>query len=314
MKSRRALTVKCRYWTVAVAAAVTMIACTACGASSSGSASSTAGAPVSTAGASQCVTEAKAAVSQAEKPQPVNYPGAIDIKALSGKTVWIVPDTLSNPLDVQVVTGFKAAAKAAGVTVKVYDGQGTVRGYNTALDQAVGAHPAGIVIHSIDASHVPTELAKAKAAGIPVVSDGEPDSPAVEGYVNQDFPTAGKEAADFALAQTNCHLNGVVITANIFGDQIENTTAIEQEIRRLCPQCKLKVVNIDVTTIATSLGVETRSLLTADPDLNYMLVGVDPFAQFVVPAISQAHSSVKVVSSTGNPVNLQYIKNGHVQT
>jgi ribose transport system substrate-binding protein len=300
----------------AVAVTGLLLGIAACGSSSSSSAKSGATGSASSGGASTaaCTQAANAAVAKSEQPQQINYPPAINVKPLAGKTVWMIPDSLSNPLDVQVVDGFKAAAAVVGLKAKVYDGGGTVSGYNEALAQALGAHPAGIIIHAIDPSHVTTELAKARAAGIPVVAGADPASPDVAGYTNTDYQAAGTWEGDYALAKTNCNLDTAIITANIFANIATEATAAQTEIHRLCPSCKVQVVNIDPTTMATALGTQTRSLMTADPHLNFFIAGFDAAAQFMVPAINQAHSKVTLVSNTGNPTNLIYVKDGDVQT
>jgi ribose transport system substrate-binding protein len=261
-----------------------------------------------------CAATVNAAVATAEKPQKIVYPGAINMSKLKGKTVYFIPETLSNPVDVGVADGFKAAAKAAGVKAVVYPADATTSSFNSALAQAIGAHPAGILMYAIGPSYVTEELKKAKAAGIPVVAGGEPASSLVQGYTNFDYVTTGKQEADYGLKAEGCSGDIGIITANEFQNIENEAGAAQKQVKALCSSCKATITNIDITTMATQLGSETKNLILKDPNLKFLIAGFDAAAQYMVPAVQQAGSKVTVVGNTAVPANLEYVKKGEVQT
>jgi ribose transport system substrate-binding protein len=259
------------------------------------------------------MTAVTAAVNTAKQPQAITYPTSIDMKSMAGKTVYFIPETLSNPVDVGVENGFKAAAAAAGVKAVVYPANGTTASFNSALAQAIGAHPAGIFMYAIGPSYVSNELQQAKSAGIPVVAGGEPASDLVAGYTNFDYTAVGKAEADFALQNIHCKGNVGIITANEFQNIQTEANAAKAEVAAQCPSCKATITNIDITTMATQLGSQTKSLMLRDPNLKFFIAGFDAAAQYMVPAIKQSGKDVKLVGNTGVPANLAFVKDGDVQ-
>jgi ribose transport system substrate-binding protein len=75
---------------------------------------------------------------------------SVNAKPLRGKTVAFVADSFSNPDDLQVYAAFVAAAKAAGMTPRSFNGNGNSSGYVQAMTEAIAEKPAGIVMEAID--------------------------------------------------------------------------------------------------------------------------------------------------------------------
>ena len=90
-------------------------------------------------------------------------------KGAKGKTIYFVAQTMTNGGVAGAEAGVEEAAKAAGWTVKVLDGQGTQQGMDQAMNQAVTLHADGIVIGGFDPATVTDAIAAAKAANIPVI-------------------------------------------------------------------------------------------------------------------------------------------------
>lgn len=90
-------------------------------------------------------------------------------KGAKGKTIYFVAQTMTNGGVAGAEAGVEEAAKAAGWTVKVLDGQGTQQGMDQAMNQAVTLHADGIVIGGFDPATVTDAITAAKAANIPVI-------------------------------------------------------------------------------------------------------------------------------------------------
>lgn len=282
---------------------------TACSSGASSGASNLGGAP-NAAALSKCMKTANAAVAAASSPTAVAFPPAIPMKQLTGKTVWMVADDLTDPIDVAAANGFKAAAKAAGLKAKVFDGGGTVSGWNQGMAEAIAAHPAGIVEHSITPTDIGGELQKAKAAGIPVVGGQIPNGPGLSGFTDTNYPAEGVVMADFALSKTKCQLSTAWMTATEFGGMNEQGIAGVAEIHKLCPWCSIDLQNIDITTVATALGPQITTIINAHPKLNFVVVCADAFALYAIPSVKAAKRSVGLVSSSGNAANLADVASG----
>lgn len=290
----------------------------ACGSSSSSSASSSASAS-SDQSSKACLSATNGLLQKYEKPPTLTMPPPIPaskVKALKGKEAWFVADTLSNPLDLGIYSGFKAAAKAAGMVPKVYDAGGTTAGYNQGILEAVAQHASGIVLGEFDATDAGGSVAKAKAANIPVVGSFEPAFPTVSGYsgyVNQNYTTSGDLKAAYALAHSNCHPDIFSVTANVFTNVHTETNAIVAYTHKYCPSCNVKVQNVDVASIPADTGTDTSSALTADPKIDFMTAGFDGIALYMLPPIQAAHSKAQVISGVGAAANLKLVAEGKTQ-
>jgi ribose transport system substrate-binding protein len=127
-----------------------------------------------------------------------------------GGTVVVIPSVATNEGDSTVFKGFTAAATALGWTVKTIDGGGTASNNQAAFEQALALKPIGILVSSMDPAAMAPEFAKAKAAGIPVVSNHtgwyagpSASSPDLFTNITSDPATIARVAADCALVASN---------------------------------------------------------------------------------------------------------------
>jgi ABC-type sugar transport system substrate-binding protein len=70
---------------------------------------------------------------------------------------------------------------------------------------------------------------------------------------------------------------------------------------------------MDVATLATSLPEQTRTMLTANPDLNFFTPLFDGAATFVAPAVEE-FPGVQIGSHDGVPTSLDMVRAGGPQT
>jgi ribose transport system substrate-binding protein len=224
--------------------------------------------------------------------------------------------------------GIKHAGEKLGWTVKVYDGGGTPSKQNAAILDAVSSHVDVIATIAIDPNLIQLSLSEAKKAGIPVVAGSNGiDTPnpvnlsAPNGLgfafdVSPDYITLGEHMAQWIIADSNGKAN-----VALFSDK-EFPSIMAQEVGILkgfesCTTCKVsKQIYFTATQIATQLGQMTVDYIRTHPDVDYLYGAFDPPVAAQVAALAQAGmgNKVKIVGALGNQQNLDFIRQGRVQT
>jgi ribose transport system substrate-binding protein len=324
-----------------VASLVLVVLCTvalaACGSSSnsssssggsSGSAGATTSAATSAAGTSSGtgtsasggsggVAQAKTLVAQEEQPPKFTGPTSkVDIAKAKGKTVYYVSLTEEIPAlhEWGVVLGQQL--QAAGVHMQKCDAKGSPDGITTCLTQALAAKPDMIIAQALDTKFIASYIARAKAQGIKFVTaqTGTPGIPTVPGDVAEvtfDYPQVGRILGDWFVADSGCTKGApqIITTTSSRQPSAAEVAGIQSEIAKLCPDLKLpSTQNVLIPDWPTKLSTTTRSLLTANPNLNYLLPLYDGMTIYMVPAINgilAAKDRVKVASFNATPVVIQ---------
>lgn len=269
--------------------------------------------------AAACVAEASAAVEAAKAEIAPNIPAdAIDVSSLKGKTIWFLSATQQLPVMVSFSEGVKKAAAAAGLEVKIFDGESKPAKFNEGLTQAVDQGADGIVLQGIDPELVKAPLADALAAGIPIVDamNGDPDAPLLDGisaHVTVDFTESGKLMADYILSTTNCQADVLELTNSLYVALKNKSAGFNDEITRLCPDCTVDTQEVDFATIATGVDSIIRSGLQKNPDINFVMGADDSIAFFAEASLEALGSDVPMVSGNGVPVNMAFVADGKNQ-
>lgn len=215
----------------------------------------------------------------------------------------------------------KEAGEALGWTVDIIDGKGDVNVYNTAIAQAVAQHVDGIFLDAIDARAVGDSLAKARAAGIPVVSqaagnptgDGEGD---VFAEVNSPNVDNGTSLAAWVINDSQGKAKVWMFHAPEFGGASDRYTGSREAFEKDCDGCQiLGDTKYQSSTAATDLASTASSILAAHPDIDYMWTDIDGFGLLVAQAIRQSGKadSVRAVSFDANAENLKLIADDDIQ-
>jgi ABC-type sugar transport system substrate-binding protein len=318
-----------------VLAVVCAAALAACGSSSSSSSSAASGGGATTSsaatsaagtssgtgttasGGSGGVAQAKQLVSQEEQPPKFTGPTSkVDIAKAKGKTVYYVSLTEEIPAlhEWGVVLGQQL--QAAGVHIQKCDAKGSPDGITSCLTQALAAKPDMIVAQALDTKFIASYIARAKSEGIKFVTaqTGTPGIPTVPGdlaEVTFDYPQVGRILADWFVADSGCTKGGPQIITSTSSRQpsAAEVAGMQSEIKKLCPSLNVpSVQNVLIPDWPTKLATTTRSLLTSNPNLNYILPLYDGMTIYMVPAINgiiAAKSRVKVGSFNATPVVIQ---------
>lgn len=301
---------------VFAAALIALLA--ACGSSGGASPSST-----QSSGGSGVAKAQAATVAAENAPTGFRAPGpAFDAKKLAGKSIWVV-QPLSIPLSGYIEQGLHQAAALVGVSIHPCDGAAEVTPTVRCMEEAIAAHANLIYVQNVGAPSLTTQIAAARAAGIPVVTAESQDPGPVASYnppgvvatTDQCHACAGKLMADATIALSAGKAHAVVIWSSDVSDiGTPQLNAIKSEFNKRCPACTVQVVDVPLPQWSTELGTETRSIIASHPDVNYLLPLYDGMAIYMAPAVaaSGASARVHIVSYNATPAVMQDLANKNV--
>lgn len=227
-------------------------------------------------------------------------------KAPAGKTIVYVSADQRNGGALGVGQGVEEAGKSIGWTVRVLDGQGTVSGRSSALQQAIALQPDGLVLGTVDAKEQAELIAQAAAAGIKVVgwhSVTNP-GPSAEYKLFTNIATApldvAKAAASFAVADSKGKAGVVIFTDSTYAIAVAKSDAMA-EVIKACGGCKvLDVEDTPLAEASTRMPQLTTSLLQRfGTDWTYALSINDLTFDFMSASLSSAG-----VAQDGYPRNV----------
>lgn len=291
-----------------------------CGSSSSSSSSASSSGGQS---ASSGVEQAKQLVAQAEKPINVSPPGkSFDASKARGKSIWFVSVNLSIPFEQYLFKGIQGAANAVGAKAVAFDAKGSAAEETRGLEEAVQAHAGVIFAEGFPPSSAGPALAQAKAAHIPVITGDTQDPgpvqssypPAITANATHSFSFPGKLLADTVIADSDGKANAIFFTTSDIGlGNTLETNAFKSEYQRLCPSCKLKLVDVP-TAQWSALTTKTSELIRSNPDVNYLVPGFDGMVTFMLPGVTSAGaaSHVHIVSFNATPNVMQALKRHNI--
>lgn len=306
---------------VSVFAAVTAgtLALSACSTGSSDGGSTSAGAGASSAPgnlSAAATTALEAKIAKYREVPTFTAPGPkLDVTALKGKKIFIVPET-NNVFNNVNVAQMKSIATQAGMSATVYDNQGTssqwVQGIQTAISQKVDLI---ILANAPDPRALQPQLAAAKAAQIPVIvthfyDDSTTPAPACEGCAagvtaleTAPFNTAAELLADWVILNAKGNVNALI---PIVGGVIPTPgmkNAIKTEFSTYCPNCKYKFIDIPLADFASSkLATDIQASVSGDPGVNWIIDQLDSMEPSTLTAINTAGRAgqIKVVGYNGS--------------
>jgi ribose transport system substrate-binding protein len=263
----------------------------------------------------ECVAAVQEEVDAAKAAADLVAPeSGLDLAALEGDTVWFITVSM-NQFSADMAAGVQEAVDAAGMNLVSFDGQGTANRFNEGIEQAVAQGAAGIILVGIDPAVVSEALAAAEAAGIPVQNtlNSDTTSAVPEGmYANltSDFTADGAMAVNWALVESGCDANMVVLYSS--GVQVWDNmaTGAAEQMEAACPECTITLLDVDLANVATDVGSQLQTALQNNPDVNFVYPVWDSAVTFVTPVLSAANSDAQIISRDGLDANIQMIVDG----
>jgi ABC-type sugar transport system substrate-binding protein len=303
-----------RVGTAAVAAGLCLLGLAACGGSSDSGATTASGAA---AGGSANVADARAVAALASKnllfgpttgsaaQSQLRAPTAADVKAFpykpggpSRKVVWVSCAPVSGQCTHTAEIG-KAYLAKLGIGGSVVQSDYTPAGNQRALDTALASKPDAIVIVAIAPSTIGPEIARAKAAHIPIV-DGigtrETDKGDLDAYVPQGSNLYQIAAAAQTIAASGGKGSIHWLNAPEF-PQLEVAPGT-QYVKTACPACKLTegTETAAQVTDPVKMGQFVTSNIRANPSLNYLVLASACADLQSAAAAARQSGSVKIAA------------------
>ena len=261
----------------------------------------------SSGGTSAAQAEADRIVAQATAPI-TKWPGPTSSPpSAKNKRVLFIPITLSAAGDVQWGDYIKLAAQHLGWTATVYPTDGEVSQFAAGLNEAVSGKYDAVIMSAITPSLVAPQLAKVRAAGIPVIDMSNNSTPSPT-TVNYNIGTAVEPQAKY-LAAYVAKASGGKASVAIFNfpeslTVVQRVDAFEHDLKTYCPSCQVSVTtNLSVAALDTPAMVsQVEGVLQAHPNVNYLYSAFDDFGINALQAVQQAGLSkkVKIVSLNAN--------------
>jgi ribose transport system substrate-binding protein len=267
-------------------------------------------------------------VSEAEKKveefgaEVTTWPGPEASKPIvKGKSFVVIPCSMAAEGCARQAEGFVEGAKAVGWKTKMIDPQGDINKTNAAIEQAITLGVDGIFLVSVDPKTVSGTLAEARKAGIEVIDSGaggpqsKPSPTGLSHEVSLHGTLEGEMMGWFLIAHSGGKANIALINDSEFATVVERVEATK-EILAKCPECDIsQEMDIPVTAVGSTLGARIKSLLQANPDVEYVYSPYDSASNDIVQAIVEEgkQESVHVTGFNGNEQNLEYIREGSAQ-
>ncbi len=248
--------------TLLAAAALLTAAVAGCGGGTAGTTGPSA------AGCPTVLQEARADVAKAESTDsswtgPTTGPAAVP-----GKSIVYVAQTMTNPGVAGVAQGLQQAAKTIGWQVRVIDGEGSPAGIQAALSQAVTLRPSGIVIGGFDPRLTSQQVARARAADIPLVgwhavdSPGPSTNPPLFTNITTKVQDVARISADWIIARSDGGAGVVLFTDDSIPFARTKADLIERRLAD-CPGVDLLAYeNIPIPDASRRTPQEVSSLLS----------------------------------------------------
>jgi len=246
-------------------------------------------------------------------------------KALPGKSIIYVSTDQRNGGARGAGEGVKAAAARIGWTFKDSDGQGSVAGRATALNQAIASKPDVIVLGGIDATEQAAVIEDAAKQGIVVIGwhaygkSGPHDTLPIFTNITTDPLEVARAAASYPCAETGGKVGAVIFTDSTYEIAVRKSNAMA-EVIKVCGDSKvLEIVDTPLADASNRMPQLTTALLqrygaawTTSLSIN------DLTFDFMAPSLSSAgiggkDNPLAISAGDGSEVAFQRIRSGEFQ-
>jgi ABC-type sugar transport system substrate-binding protein len=233
-----------------------------------------------------------------------------------GETVVWVGTT--SPPNVLAQQGAAAAAKALGWNFSVVDyDPANPASLAAAFATALTKHPVAAMIEGLSPTVAgASTIAAYKNAGVPIVANGAVPCTTTKYLLCNDtqpsFAPQGVILADWFIANSNG--TGRVVFEHIPAYPVLDymTNAFSATVKKLCPGCSVKLVNITLQQLAAGqVNSVVTSALKANPSYKYVFFDNGGFGDGINSALTAAGlSKIKIGGEDADPAAITALKAG----
>lgn len=210
------------------------------------------------------------------------------------------------------------ATKTLGVKLATTKAGASADQLQAAMDTIIANNPEAVILPAVEPDTINTKLKELSDKKIPIISNGimnhEKYGINAAMFNTETASLAGQILASWVVKNKGDKANVVFYTTPelSFGPVMEKS--FTDEMKKLCPDCKVRQVDVPVATIGNSAPARVVSDLQANPDTNIAVFSTQEAAVGLASAMKTAGLSDKVVV-TGfgpNPAVLADIKAGNL--
>lgn len=304
--------------------AVVIAAAAAAGCGSNGVAS-TGGSSAGSGNTSAAVARAQAAVNAAYEGTTFKTPATDSPPAARGKNIWAVIFSLGIPQTKEYADAVRAAGKALGWNVTIFDGKGSPNEYLNGIADAVTAHADGLLLYGVDCASVTAGLRRARAAGLKIVGSESMDcnqaKPGAQGYFDGQTEYTqgdllawerwiGELQADWIAVKTKGKAEALEIFENDTGLTTLNHQGFQAGMKKNCPGCPIDTIEFTANDFGPALQQKVSQALLQHPNINSAEASYDGiFTSGAAAAIrsSGRKGQIKAIAGVGSTSAIQLI-------
>ncbi|MEU2336916.1 substrate-binding domain-containing protein [Streptomyces sp. NPDC013172] len=211
---------------------------------------------------------ARAAVARAEHTDVTWNGPTTGPRAVTGKSLVYVAQTMTNPGVAGAEQGVREAARIVGWNVRVIDGGGTPAGIQAAMGQAVALRPSGIVVGGFDPGTTSQQVARAAAQHIPLVgwhavaAPGPSRRPPLFTNVTTHVQDVARISARWIIQNSRGRAGAVIFTDGSIPFARTKSRLIAAELATCAGVHVLAYENIPIPDASTRTPREVASLLS----------------------------------------------------
>lgn len=230
-------------------------------------------------------------------------------QALSGKKIGIAAREITNDYNRDIIAGATAVLKAAGAEVVVTDGGTDPRKHNENIESLVNSGVAGIIVQLGDPKQLAPVVAKANAAGIPVITTS------IGSKTEGAIADVGGDEALMAAMLARSLLSSIDYKGNVVAFWVPGAPLLETRKRVfeavVADYPNVKVQWMPTEHSAAKVQTQMEDLLTANPEKG-SIAGVwgayDLLVSGAVEAVRRSgRDEIKIASIDGDRIGFQML-------
>ncbi|MDR1520005.1 MAG: substrate-binding domain-containing protein [Planctomycetota bacterium] len=246
-------------------------------------------------------------------------------KLLPGKSVIYIAGDMKNGGILGVLDGFKEAVDAAGWSLDILDGGGSVKDQLAALNQAIAKKPDAVIIGGWNPNVARIPLKKAREEGIQLVAWHAWPSPGplpefdIFYNVTTDSNDVARVAALYAVIRANGKAKAVIFTDSLYQIALDKANAMRSVIEKFAGSQVLEFVDTPISDTSNRMPPMTFSLLQKyGDDYQYSLAINDIYFDFMAASLRTAGKKgdgapFNISAGDGSITAYQRIRKGEYQ-